>query len=78
MVTAIDSNTGSEYEIKEEFEPGSDKPYARMCVIANSIGLLNDDMMIYRLTKAEKEGMVQYLTMKTDAAPYQVLKFLHL
>lgn len=78
MVTAIDSNTGSEYEIKEEFEPGSDRPYARMCAYANSIGLLNDDMRIYRLTKSEKERKVQYLTMKTNAAPYQVLKFLHL
>lgn len=78
MVTAIDSNTGSEYEIKEEFEPGSDRPYARMCAFANSIGLLNDDMRIYRLTKAEKERMVQYLTIRTDAAPYQILKFLHL
>lgn len=77
MVTAIDSNTGSEYEIKEEFELGSDKPYARMCVFANSTGLLNDDMRIYRLTKAEKERLVQYLTMKTGAAPYQVFKFLH-
>lgn len=78
MVRAIDSNTGSEYEIREEFEAGSDRPYARMCAYANSIGLLNDDMRIYRLTKSEKERMVQYLTMKTNAAPYQVLKFLHL
>lgn len=78
MVRAIDSNTGSEYEIREEFEAGSDRPYARMCAYANSIGLLNDDMRIYRLTKSEKERMVQYLTMKANAAPYQVLKFLHL
>lgn len=62
MVRAIDSNTGSEYEIREEFEAGSDRPYARMCAYANSIGLLNDDMRIYRLTKSEKERMVQYLT----------------
>ena len=78
MVTAIDSNTGSEYEIKEEFEPGNDKSYSKMCVVAKNIGLLNDDMRIYKLTKAEKERMVQCLTMKTDASPYQVFKFLHL
>lgn len=78
MLTAIDSNTGSEYEIKEDFEPGSDKPYARMCIEANRLGLLNDDMRIYRLTNAEKETMVEYLIMKTDAAPYQAFKFLHI
>lgn len=78
MVIAIDSNTGSEYEIKEEFEPGSDKPYARMCAVAKGKGLLNDDMRIYRLTIAEKGMLLQYLTMKTNAAPYQASKFLHI
>lgn len=78
MVTAIDSNTGSEYEIKEDFEPGSDKPYARMCAEVKRHGLLNDDMRIYKLTKDEKERLVEFLIMKTDAVPYQVIKFLHL
>lgn len=78
MVTAIDSNTGSEYEIKEDYETGSEQPYVRMCAVAKNLGLLHDDMKIYKLTNNEKEKLLRFLAMKSDASPYQVFRFLHL
>lgn len=40
MLMAIDSNTGSEYEIKEGFERISDKPFVRCALWLNALVFL--------------------------------------
>ena len=77
MVTAIESNTGSEYEIKEDFEIGSDRPYVQMCAFAKRHGLLNKDMRIYKLTEDDKVELAQLMSVKANASPHQIFKFIH-
>ena len=78
MVTAIDSNTGSEYDIKEEYDKSSDMPYVSMCRIAKRLGLLEQDMKLYSLGPMEKQTLAQDLAGCSGASGHQVAKFLHI
>lgn len=78
MVLAIDSNTGSEYEIKEDSDRTSDCAIKEMCRIAMRLGLLGNDMGIYRLSPQEKQRLAQDLIGYTGATGYQAAKFLHI
>lgn len=78
MLMAIDSNTGSEFEIKEGFERISDKPIREMCIMAKRLGLLGKDMRIYSLSKEEKQRLAQDFMGYTGASGRHVAKFFHI
>lgn len=74
MIMAIDSSTGSEYGIKEEYSSLSDKPYLELTDIARSKGVLGK---IYRLSPYEKASLIMATGRITSAHRYHLCKFFH-
>ena len=78
MIVAIDSNTGSEYDIVEEFLPGSDKVYHRLVTEAmNRFGPSAVAILLGMKENARRRSAIA-LQQLTGATLRQVCKFLHL
>lgn len=76
MLLAINSNTGSEYDIREDFVAISDKPYIHMAKIAASTGSCSTPNKVLRLTTDEKIDLVKVFLWKASASVRQIGKFL--
>lgn len=77
MLTAINSNTGSEYDIQESWYCRSDRPYGEMISFLRKNGY--DDMhKVLTLPMSEKINMMNRLKRMTSASYAQIKKFLHM
>ena len=78
MLVAIDSNTGSEYDIVEEFSPGSDRVYHRL--VAEALQRFGPSAITILLGMKEsiRRKTANVLQQLTGATRHQVCKFLHL
>lgn len=78
MVEAMAFNTGSEYDIREEWNPDSDLAYQEMQDYVRNIMKLNPVSKVISLPSAEKFEIAKRLLAHTDSTPQQVIRFLHL
>lgn len=78
LLTAIHSNTGSEYQIKEEIVPESDAIYKRMYATIRKMTNYKDMMEVLFLPDREKRRVAWILSAETGASTRQISKFLHL
>lgn len=78
MLLAFHSNTGSEYDIDEEFSPESDTIYYRIAKAA--VNLFGKDCfkMVLSATESQKEKWAARLANYTHATRRQLFKFLHI
>ncbi len=78
MLLAFHSNTGSEYDIDEEFSPESDTVYYRIAKAA--VNLFGKDCfkMVLSATESQKEKCAARLANYTHATRRQLFKFLHI
>ena len=78
MVLAINSNTGSEYEMKEEFKADSDQPYTQMLEIVARSSFAGNPHSIVSASLEKKNKIASQLRRLTDAKGYQIGRLLHL
>lgn len=79
MLTAFDSNTGSEFAIREEFSSAPDTSYEIMADMVRKGGLTGvKKPALLRFTKEKRLQMVRFFFERTDARKFQIYKFLHL
>ena len=78
MLLSFRSNTGSEYDIDEEFVPGSDKIYYRLLNAAEQLFGKDSFKKVLSLPKEKRRINVEVLVRLTGASFRQVHKFLHL
>lgn len=78
MVMAINSNTGSEYEIREEYTSDSDMVYVDMLGIVNRSSYSANPHRIVSASRQEKEKIFSVLKTACRAKDYQVSRLLHL
>lgn len=76
--TAIDSNTGSEYDIKELYEKGADIPIKILISLAAKIGFIGTKKNFYFLNGHEVRRLVEIFINESRASYWQIAKFLHL
>lgn len=79
MLTAIDSSTGSEWDIKEEFCGEDDRTYLRLMEWARKNKLCDDNGTFnpYAMDNATKAKLTNKLLRTTDFSLFQIRKFLH-
>ena len=77
MLTAIESNTGSEYNIKEEFNQNSDLMYEdiKTHIIKN---ITSDLKRVLKMQLDEKIELANQICANTMASSRQVAKYLHI
>ncbi len=78
MLTAINSNTGGEYDLREEFNAFSDQAYGEMLSYCRRT---MDDAVVRRLItwpEDRKMDLFRQLKIVTSATDRQICKFLHL
>ena len=78
MVTAINSNTGSEYEIREEYRNDSDEPYTQMLKVVSNSSFASNPHAILSASPEKKLQIANALRKMTCAKEYQISRFLHL
>lgn len=79
MLTAVNSNTGSEYDIRETFCRAPDLSYSDMIsYLTKEYGLFEDAGQVISLPLNRKLELFQALRKATAATDYQIRKFLHL
>ena len=78
MLMAINSNTGNEYDIKEDFVGGSDEIYLKMTRFLISSREVSDIGDLLRMPEDGRRRMREPLSLFTGASFKQVDKFLHL
>ena len=76
MLTALHSNTGSEYDIKETFNGKRDDVYSKMCSLLMGTGRFKDIHDVLGLKADEKLKLFNYLLGKTEASPKQIANYL--
>jgi len=78
MLTAINSNTGSEYDIKEDYNPYSDKAYIRMSRWMVKKYGREGIKVIFTADTELKEDLLNHFIKELKVTPYQALKFLRI
>lgn len=79
MLAAFDSNTGSEYGIREEYSSASDKAYVEMVTLAERNALIGvESPRLLRFPEEKRRRMAQAFFEQTGARRFQICKFLHL
>lgn len=78
MLTAINANTGSEYQIKEVVTPDSDGIFTEMQAALLGSGGFKDMRSVLSLPDSEKRRVAWFLAVETGASPFQISKFLQL
>lgn len=74
MILAIDSTTGNEFDINEEYSKLSDSPYQELVNFAAEEGVLND---IFGLDASPKANLIMNAYRNTSAKLYHLRKFFH-
>ena len=78
MLIAIHSNTGSEYDIKEDKTTDSDAIFKKMQTIIKKMTSYPDMTLVLSLPDSEKQRLAWILTAESGASHHQIAKFLHL
>lgn len=78
MVIAINSNTGSEYNLDEVYDPESHQCFVQMLEITRKSSFADDPRSIILASDAKKWQIAEALMNRTDATLGQVKRFLHL
>ena len=78
MVIAINSNTGSEYDIDEVFDPESHQDFARMLEITRHSSFADDPRSIILAPVAKRLQIADTLLHLTGGSRNHVKRFLHL
>jgi len=78
MVYAINSNTGSEYDVGEVFDPESHQDFVQMLELTTRSSFSADPRRIILLPEDEKWKIADVLMARTNASLNHVKKFLHL
>ncbi len=78
MISAMHSNTGSEYDLNEVFIGKSDRCYNKMTKILIRELSLKDIHVIFLLSEQKRTDLFIYLHGKVDANPRQIAKFLRI
>ena len=77
MVIAVNSTTGSEYEIEEKHYSKTDLPYREILHHLRKKGITNPKSLITESPEVKKKYYLM-LKEKTTAKPIQIRKFLHM
>lgn len=77
LLLAVNSNTGSEYDIKEEYNHFSDVEYYKMKKLLTVKGVIPVRSAIV-LSENDKWNLLRYLQQNTSADLRQISKFLHI
>ena len=77
MLLAINSNTGNEYDLKEEFRNDSDQIYTQMLEAIRQIGFVRKLKDIISASFDKKIKMADHLRNQTSAQDYQIERLLH-
>lgn len=78
MVIAINSNTGSEYDIDEAFDPESHQDFAQMLEITRQSSFADDPRSIILAPVAKRRQIADTLLHLTGGSRNHVKRFLHL
>lgn len=78
MIEAMAFNTGSEYDIREEWNPDSDLAYHEMQDYVRNNMRMTPVSNVISLPSDEKSEIASVLQRHTSATPHQVIRFLHL
>ena len=78
MLLAINSNTGSEYDIKEEYKNDSDCIYTEMLEAIRQAGFVKKMHDVVSASSEKKIQIADYLRNNTPAKEYQINRILHL
>lgn len=78
MVLAINSNTGSEYEVDEEYDPESHCDYAAMEKILSHSSYADNPHCIVSAPLKKKADIARILKSRTGASDKHIARFLHL
>ena len=78
MVIAINSNTGSEYDMKEEFKFDSDRAYTQMLDLVRKSSFADNPHTIVVASLDKKWRIASSLRRQTTAKEYQIERLLHL
>ena len=78
MLSAIHSNTGSEYDIKEKVTSDSDAIFKKMLAILKKVTSYPDMTAVLSLPDSKKQHLAWVLSAETGASTRQIAKFLHL
>lgn len=78
MLTALNSNTGNEYDIKEDFDPGSHQIYVKMIDLCKRSSYRHNLKRIQVATPSQKRFIADTLIKLTDVNRHQLQKFLAL
>ena len=78
MVIAINSNTGSEYDIDEVFDPESHQDFAQMLEITRRSSFADDPRSIILVPVAHRRQIADTLLRLTGGSRNHVKRFLHL
>mgnify|MGYP002624141646 CR=1 FL=1 len=76
LLTAIHSNTGSEYQIREVVTPDSDRIFQQMSKTIRKMTPYRKMEDVLSLPDVEKRRLAWILTAETGASPRQISKFL--
>ena len=77
MVMAINSNTGSEYDIKEEYNNDSDRIYTQMLNLVEKSSFAEKPHSVIMAEERKKWQIAAILKQRTGAKDYQVARVLH-
>lgn len=75
MILAIDSTTGGEYDIKEEYSSLADTPYLELAEFMEKEDCLKE---VFSMPAGRKLDLIIKARMMTSAALYHLRKFFHL
>ena len=78
LLIAVHSNTGSEYQIKEEITPGSDTIFIKMASVIKKMTHYKQMQEVLALPDLEKRRIAWILSAETGAMPRQISKFLQI
>jgi len=78
MLEALDANTGSEYDIHEDFEPGSDRIYYRLIDTVGKMEAYRDIMSLLSAPYEERRRVGLRLQRLTQCSARQLEKLLRL
>ena len=78
MLLAVNSNTGSEYDIKEEFDNSPHTIYKELLQACHHSSFADNPKALLVLPPTDKKRIADILQQRTGATFYQLSKFLDL
>ena len=78
MVRAINSNTGSEYDINEYFDPESHQDFVEMLALTAQSSYAADPRSIILAPEEEKKKILEVFLSRTHASVNHAKRFLHM